>query len=328
MYEKIKNKLQYQGILKLGEMVIMIESNQPLLEMKMFNEQMIPSEVKKIDWKIVLFYCSVDSDLYRQSLQKKSSVRNSYFNRGYYVCDHFGSPVNMLIKENQIIILGESFERILWSYIVKYLMQLWAIENNAVFVKCAAFEYKGEATLLIGRGGSGKTVINTCVCKDRGNFITNSNAFIKDGKILGIGSNIRIRDKECYKSLLQTDEQKNGLAEGEILINPYKEFHCCCDEWYSIKNIIMVNYINGNCQLQKLSVNECLSYAEEFMLGINVYRLEEDILDYCESDCLKFVKYYNEMKQEMTNCIEKSQCYYADFDIIDINVRKELFEKL
>lgn len=309
-------------------MVVMIESNQPLLEMKMFSEQMILSKVKKIDWKIVLFYCRVDSDLYKKSIQKKSSVRNSYFNRGYYVCDHFGKPINMLIQGNQMIIFGESFERILWSYVVKYLMQLWAIENNAIFVKCAAFELNGEATLLMGRGGSGKTVINTCVCKDKGNFITNSNAFIKDRKVLGIGSNIRIRDNDCYKCLLQSNEQKNGLAEGEMLINPYKEFHCCCDKWYSVKNIIMVNYISGNCQLRKVSSNECLSYAEEFMLGINVYRLEEDILDYCESDCLKFIKYYNEMKQELKNCIEKSQCYYADIDILDTNVRKKLFKEL
>lgn len=114
------------------------------------------------DFQIVFYTCSINSDIYKKSLGYRSNtVRNDYFNKGYYVCDHFGRPINVVNEENITIIFGEDFSRIFWSYLVKYLMQIWSINNSALFVKCAAFSTNKKGTILIGCGGSGKTMINT-----------------------------------------------------------------------------------------------------------------------------------------------------------------------
>ena len=330
MIEYIKKELIYEGVVLIGTLSIHISSNIPLDSIRALNKNIFINPTEKgANFYIVLYRCMCDSDIFIHSLKyRDSTVRNDYFNKGYYVCDHFGKPVNVVCEDNCIIVFGDEIERILWSYIVKYIMQIWALENNLVFAKCAAFSYNGRATVLIGRGGSGKTVINSVVCKNFGTFITNSNAFIKDNKIIGFGSNIRIRNSLLYGSLFSGLTIKESLITNEYLVNPFDAFNCDCFSWIPIRNYIIVNYDTGDNHLIRTTNDICSNYAEQFLLGLNVYRLEEDVLDYFSKDCELFSKYYCRMKEHLIKGISESNCFYADVDINNTKILSEFMEML
>lgn len=330
MIEYIKEKLVYEGAISIGDIYIKISSNIPLSGIKALNNNILINAIGvKANYHIVLYQCKSDSNVFINSLKyRDSTVRNKYLNKGYYVCDHFGTPINIVREGEYIIVFGNEIERILWSYIIKYIMQIWAIENNAIFAKCAAFSLNGQATVLIGRGGSGKTVINSVVCKNAGTFITNSNAIIKDNKIIGFGSNIRIRNDLFYDSIFSGLSIEESLVKNEYMVNPFDIFNCDCSSWFPIKNYIIINYITGSHHIAKITNDVCLNYAEQFLLGINVYRLEEDVLDYFSSNCEQFADQYSQIKMQLMQSISNCNCYYADVDINNKEILSEFLELL
>ena len=213
MLKYINEELKYSRMVKLGASIIFVRGNKPLDALDIMSDKcLIDSADMEYDFQIVFYTCSINSDIYKKSLGYRSNtVRNDYFNKGYYVCDHFGRPINVVNEENITIIFGEDFSRIFWSYLVKYLMQIWSINNSALFVKCAAFSTNKKGTILIGCGGSGKTMINIHVCANGAQFITNSNAYIKNGNVMGIGSKMRVRMNKYYKRLFNMSKMKKGM---------------------------------------------------------------------------------------------------------------------
>ncbi len=330
MLKYINEELKYSRMVKLGASIIFVRGNKPLDALDIMSDKcLIDSADMEYDFQIVFYTCSINSDIYKKSLGYRSNtVRNDYFNKGYYVCDHFGRPINVVNEENITIIFGEDFSRIFWSYLVKYLMQIWSINNSALFVKCAAFSTNKKGTILIGCGGSGKTMINIHVCANGAQFITNSNAYIKNGNVMGIGSKMRVRMNKYYKRLFNMSKMKKGFEEEELLIDPLSVFSADVSSWTPIHNIVIVNYQNGNNKLVPISSELAFAYSQQFLLGINVYRLEEDVLNYFHNDVMKFADNYSYMTFVLKHLVETCQCYLADIDIDNKEVCNQFMEML
>lgn len=330
MLKYIIGDLKYSKLVHIGMSTICFRGNQALDALNIMSDKCLFETTEiNYDFQVVFYTCSSNSDIYKKSLNHRSNtVRNNYLNKGYYVCDHFGCPMNIVNDDDTTIIFGENFSRIFWSYLVKYLMQIWSINNSSLFVKCAAFSINKKGTILIGCGGSGKTMINTHVCSKGAHFITNSNGYIKDGNILGIGSKMRVRMNKYYKCLFDLSEMKKGFENNELLIDPLSVFNSEINSWIPIHNIVIVNYHNGNNKMIPISPKLTFAYAQQFLLGINVYRLEEDILNYYNNDVLLFSERYSYMISTLKQLISACHCYLADVDITNKDVCNQFMEML
>lgn len=330
MLKYIIEDLKFSKIVRIGMSTICFRGNQALDALDIMSDKcLIESMNISSDFQVVFYTCSSNSDIYKKSLNYRSNtVRNDYLNKGYYICDHFGSPMNIVNDDDTTIIFGENFSRIYWSFLVKYLMQIWSLNNSSLFVKCAAFSINKKGTILVGCGGSGKTMINTHVCINGAQFITNSNGYIKDGNILGIGSKMRVRMNEYYKCLFDLSKMKKGFENNELLIDPLSAFNSDTNSWIPIRNIVIVNYRIGNNKMVPISPKLTFAYAQQFLLGINVYRLEEDILNYYHNDVLKFSERYSYMISTLKQLISTCHCYLADIDIANKDVCNHFMEML
>ena len=283
----------------------------------------------------------VDYELYCISLKRcglsrnklikfnDKSCRGSQFAQGYYVTDHFGDPVYLVSRGSSYFVFGEELERVVWPYFVKYFLLLYSIKNKSLFLKAAAFSINSQATLLLGRGGSGKTVFLSNLCLNGANFISNSHAIIKNQYVHGVASAMRIRLDSWCKELFDSNKTSPGIKQGEIIVDPYSVFKANMRKSSIVKNICILNYKGPNIhKIKKISHQEAYNYAEQFSLAINVYRLEEDLLDFHKGDISLFSKNYNTMKEKLFSLAERSNCYYICSDVLNPMYRDEIFALL
>lgn len=88
-------------------------------------------------------------------LPADTTARARNFASGYYVTDHFGPPVRMSSSGNRIVLLGDHLQRLVWPYVVKYLLLRHTSAAGGLFLKAAALAVGDGATLIVGRGGAG-----------------------------------------------------------------------------------------------------------------------------------------------------------------------------
>lgn len=276
-------------------------------------------------WCIATSKCKLDINSIIPFLD--NSYRSKSFRNGYYVTDHFGSPLYLLTRENRYYVFGEELERIVWPYFIKHFLMLHTLRNDSLHLKAAACSINSQSTLLFGRGGAGKTVFLTELCRNGAQFITNSHSIIKEGRVYGVPSSIRVRS-DFDKTYLADIKKDPALHPGELIIDPYDIFSVDKDN-PPVANICVLNYNKeGKNIIETLPEQEAYDYAEQMSLAVNVYRLEEDLLDYCAGDCYQFSTAYNQMKTNLRNLIHNNNCYYISCDILDSNSRNSILTLL
>ena len=259
----------------------------------------------------------------RENIDK--TYRGTSFSDGYYATDHFGSPVYMVSSGKTYFVFGDQLECVVWTYFVKYFLILHTIEKNALFLKSAAIAVNGKGTLLLGRGGTGKTSFLSIMCMYGAEFVTNSHSVINQGRITGIASSLRVRPDNWMLELLNPQNVIPALRPGEIIVDPADQF-TLAESLPELKNICVVDYRKPARHVIKLlSDEEAYNYAEQFALGLNVYRLEEDLLDHFEGDLWQFSAVYERMKAHLGNIISNSDCYYVSSNLMEKKNREEVF---
>lgn len=283
----------------------------------------------------------VDYELYCISLKKcglskeklagfiDKSCRGDQFAKGYYVTDHFGDPVYLVSRGSSYFVFGEELERVVWPYFVKYFLLLYSIKKELLFLKSSAFSINSQATLLLGRGSSGKTVFLSAMCLNGANFISNSHAIIENQYVYGVASAMRIRPEPWCENLFNKNKVHPGIRLGEIIVDPYNVFRVNTNIKSIVKNICVLNFKEPNFhKIEKISHQEAYNYTEQFSLGINVYRLEEDLLDFHKNNIHLFSKNYNTMKKKLFELVQQSNCYYISSDVLNPRYRDEIFSLL
>lgn len=258
-----------------------------------------------------------------------ATARARAFATGYYVTEFFGSPMYMLSRGNRYVLFGERFERVVWPYFVKYFLIRHALERGLLHLKAAALALGSLATLVVGRGGSGKTVFLGELCRRGATFVTNSHAIVSGREVEGVASSIRLRDAPWVRELVGDARLTPGLMPGHLIVDPLDLFGEPLAEKFEVANICFVEHGGASRDaIVPLSPSQALDCLEEFGLALNVYRLEEDLLDLFEGDYERFAREYARMKAGLRELVAGSHCYFVTGNMFDARTQEDVLDLL
>ena len=242
------------------------------------------------------------------------TTRAKGFESGYYATDHFGPPVRMSTNGIDIVLSGPDLQNVVWPYLVKFLLLRHTAASESIFLKAAAVEAHGRAALVIGRGGSGKSVMTTELCRRGAGFITNSHAIVTDHEVRGVASSIRMRPGPWVDRL--SVRTSPALNPAEVVIDPLDAFGSLVENTDQLRTILVADYRGPDRhEITELSSAEALSIVEQFAFGLNVYRLEEDLLDAFGGDYREFAKLYEQMRTRLHALVLNCRAYHVTTDI-------------
>ncbi len=270
----------------------------------------------------VELWCLSDAD---PGLPADTTARALNFASGYYVTDHFGPPVRMSSSGNRIVLVGDHLQRLVWPYIVKYLLLRHTAATGGLFLKAAALAVGDAATLVVGRGGAGKSVLVTGLCRNGATFITNSHVVLESGAVQGVASTMRMRPGPWLDQAATTA----ALDPRERLVDPYDAFPHHAGAAVPLRAIWIADFrAPGEHDVHRLPPAEAAGIVEQFAFGLNVYRLEEDLLDLCGGDYRAFSTHYGRMRAQLHAAVTNCPTYRVRSDVQLTAHRDQLLQLL
>ncbi|MGW3498154.1 hypothetical protein [Streptomyces sp. NPDC001020] len=248
-------------------------------------------------------------------LPADTTARARNFASCYYVTDHFGPPVHMSSSGNRIVLVGDHLERLVWPYVVKYLLLRHTVTAGGLFLKAAALAVGDGATLIVGRGGAGKSVLVSGLCQNGdATFITNSHVILAGGAVQGVASTMRMRPGPWLDQVGTASAA--ALDPSERLVDPYDAFPRHAGAAVPLRAVWIADFrAPGEHDVQQLTPDEAVSVAEQFAFGLNVYRLEEDLLDLCGGDYRAFAAQYGRMRAQLHTAVNTCPTYRVRSDV-------------
>jgi hypothetical protein len=250
---------------------------------------------------------------------RDKTYRGQRFAAGYYLTDHFGPPAYLITRDRQLWIFASSFERIVWPFVVKLLLTLHAIEHSRLHLKAAAISFEGAATLLVGRGGTGKTVLLTQLCQNAGaQFLANTHVVVEEETVIPVLSALRVRNDRFFGPLIAARHLAPAIKLGEFLADPCADLGWQVGTAGPIKNICLVDYRGRDrTMIRSADPSILYDYMENFSLAVNIYGLREDVLDFLGSDVTRFSAEWSAMKHRLSSLIGRCRSYYVSCDATD-----------
>jgi len=247
-----------------------------------------------------------------------SSYRAKRFAAGYYITDHFGAPASLVLRGREYWVLGEDFEPIVWPYFVKWLLTWYSLEYGMLHLKAASVDVGGAGTLLIGRGGSGKTVLLTRLCQEGARFLSNTHSLIDGENIRAVPAAMRVRKDVLFGPVIVSRRLRPGIKSNEYVADPGGDLGWSGAGSAPLRNICLVDYRAGGVHdVREMDPEMLLNYMEQFSLALNVYGLKEDMLDHLGGDIARFSRYASIMKIHLRRIVEQSRRYYVSCDAMD-----------
>lgn len=229
------------------------------------------------------------------------TYRENIMRHGSYRGHHFGRSASLkCIDDRNIALFHPDPGKIIWSFVIKYVLTVCAFQTNMLHLKGGAVAYGGKAFLFLGRGGSGKTEVIKALCKNGARLMANTHLLIDGDSVFGIKSNIRVRD--------------NG-RDVYIPVNKQNNFNTY-DGWLPIGGVFWVNYRTDRRTLVE-SVPSSFAKAnfQYFSESIRNWEIKEDIADYFNSDPFKFAEQVNRIDKMLNDFCESNDIYYLNLDI-------------
>lgn len=153
-------------VVRVGPLRVRIISDVPNFPALAYFSRAVRSPAGPAD---VRLWCVTTTD---RDIAVDRTARAKGFESGYYVTDHFGLPVRMSSRGKDFLLVGEHLENVVWPFFVKFLLLRHTTRAGSLFLKAAALEVGGSAALVVGRGGAGKTVFVSELCRRGAGFIT------------------------------------------------------------------------------------------------------------------------------------------------------------
>lgn len=253
------------------------------------------------------------------------TTRARGFLKGYYVTDHAGPPVRLVTSGRRMFLFGPRLERIVWSYAVKWLLAQHAATQGGLFLKAAAVAVEGEGVLIVGRGGGGKTVMVSELCRQGARFITNSHAVVTGTTVQGVASSMRMRPGPWVDRL--GVRSVPALEPAEVVVDPADVFGPLSCEPVQLRHIAVVDYRGPQeHDVRPLPAPMAVSILEQFGLGLNVYRLEEDLLDSLDGDYEAFASRHAAMQSMLQTMVDACRCHHIVTDVTEPSHRAALLQ--
>ncbi|MDX3165798.1 hypothetical protein PV516_18610 [Streptomyces scabiei] len=312
--------LRTDQVVRIGPLTLRIASDQadfPALRYFSRAARMPVATVPDVE-----LWCLSDAD---PGLPADTTARALNFASGYYVTDHFGPPVRMSTSGNRIVLVGNHLERLVWPYVVKYLLLRHTATTGGLFLKAAALAVGDGATLVVGRGGAGKSVLVTGLCRNGATFITNSHVVLADGAVQGVASTMRMRPGPWLDQAATTE----ALDPSERLVDPYDAFPHHAGTAVPLRAVWISDFrAPGEHDVQQLPPDEAAGIVEQFAFGLNVYRLEEDLLDLYGGDYRAFSTQYARMRAQLHAAVNSCPTYRVRSDVQLTAHRDQLLQLL
>jgi hypothetical protein len=276
------------------------------------------------DFKVWLTYVAPSSDWSAISDAFDGSYRSVRLQRGYYVTEHFGPPAGLIIRENYYFLFGSDFSKLVWGYLVKALLTRWAVMRGQLHLKAAAFAMGEVGFLVVGRGGGGKTVLLKEACAHGASFISNTHVILDGSFCQGVATNVKVRADELFVGL---EPHGDALIDGEMLIDPVKEFSWSASAGARIAKIVFVDYaagLNGKGDMKRLDGRLATELLELYGLAINVYGQKEDYWDCYAQGAFGVTAQLRLERAALSALVQTVECVYLSADIRDPLIRKRL----
>ncbi len=273
--------------------ILKIHSYQPW-DTKMVHTCQMPNLSKPI---VNIFICR-ENDIIFDNLK---TYRENIMRHGFYLGHHFGLPANLkYIDDNNIAFFHHDPGKIIWCYVIKFVLTLHANKRNMLHIKSGAVAYKGKSFLVLGRGGSGKTEVIKALCKNGASFMANTHLLINGNSACGIKSNIRVRDNGCEVYIPISQQQNGNVYEG----------------WLPIGGVFWVNYrTDGITLIENIATHYAMPNLLWFTESIGNWEMKEDIADYYNSDPFEFAEQINKIDKMLNDFCENNNIYYLNLDI-------------
>jgi hypothetical protein len=329
-------EIRSRKVVRLGPVRIDIRSNElDFKGLRFFSESFDPGsqDSSEAPPDFVLSLCNLNVDgpwpIKELALQRDTHYRAKRMANGYYLTDHFGAPAYLLTRGTHYWIFAEDFESILWPYAVKHLLTLYSVEHNLLHLKAAGIAVEGQGALLVGRGGSGKTVLLSQLCRAGAQFLSNTHVLMSGQNLLGIRTAMRVRPDRFFGPIIAARGLSPNVKAAEYTADPIRDL-----EWSSIRSapvrsVCLVNYRGPeHCEIRELDRDVLLDYMEQFALAVNVYGLKEDLLDSLAADVTRFSEQMSQMKRQLRTVINQSRCYSLSCDAEDPNNLRTILDLL
>ena len=277
------------------------------------------------DFTLSLCNIGIDTPWPVQTLAsiRDRSYRGKRLSVGYYLTDHFGAPAYLVTRGSRYWIFAEDFEGLLWPYAIKHLLTLYSIKQEMLHLKAAAVAVEGQGALLVGRGGSGKTVLMNHLCLAGAEFLSNTHVFVDGLDIFGIRTGMRVRADEFFGPMIAARGLAPNVKAGEYTADPLADLG-----WRAVRSaplgcVCLVDYRGvGTRMIREMSAEVMFDYMEQFALALNVYGLKEDVLDSFGGDVGRFSEEMSVMRARLRAVVDGARCYYLSCDAADsVNLR-------
>ena len=257
------------------------------------------------------------------------SYRGGRFAGGYYVTDHFGAPAYLLTRGSHLWIFAQRFEPIVWPYVIKFLLTTYAVDEGLLHLKAAGVALEGAGTLLVGRGGSGKTVLVARLCQSGAAFLTNTHALVRDRTLWGLPTAMRVRNDRLFGAAIATGKLAEGLKPGEYVMDPLVDLKWLHIHSAPIRNICLVDYRGTERQVVRdIDADTLFNYMEHFSLAVNIYGIREDLFDHLGGDVQKFSDRWRDAKVQLRELISDCRRHYVSCDVMDDDNLRAVRDKL
>jgi hypothetical protein len=256
------------------------------------------------------------------------SFRGKRFRGGFYLTYHFGAPAALISRGSRHYVVGRKLDRIIWGWYVKYILTVNSLREGTLHLKAACFSRDGEGTLLIGRGGGGKTVLLTQFCQDGAAFVTNTHVVVdRQGVARGVPTTLRVREDPCFGGLIRSGQLRAHLDDDEFIADPSALFPLSVPG-ARVRNICVVDYSPGAARVEALDTDSAYDLFEQFGFPINTYGMKDDVLEHFGGDIHGFAAGYAGMKGQLREMVEGASCFYVSCDMMNPEARARLREAL
>jgi hypothetical protein len=254
--------------------------------------------------------------------------RANRFSMGYYLTDHFGAPAHLVTREAEQWIFGTDFEPILWPYVVKYLLTVYSMQHELLHLKAASLAINAQGTLLVARGGGGKTLLLAQLCEAGAQFVSNTHALLDGSEILPVPTALRVRDDAIFGPLIATRRLPAAIKPGEYTADPISDLGWKTGGRVPARSICLIDYRPGQRVIREMDRDVLFDYMDQFALALNVYGLKEDVLDFLKSDVADFSVHTCAMRTRLRALIDCCRAYYISCDSTDPDNLRKMYELL
>lgn len=319
-------RIRSRRTVHLGPVRIEIRSNEPdFAGFRFFSDfsssqGAYSSAAEEPDFMLSLCNLTVDAPwpVSELALKRDHSYRAKRMSVGYYLTDHFGAPAYLVTRGRHCWIFAEDFEPILWPYAVKYLLTLYSMEHHLLHLKAAAVAIDGQGVLLVGRGGSGKTVLLSQLCRAGAQFLSNTHTLIEGQKLVGIRTAMRVRRDEFFAPIIAARGLAPNVKASEYTADPVLDLGWSSAESVPVGSVCLVDYRGkSHREISEIDRDTLFDYMDQFSLAVNVYGLKEDLLDALAGEVPRFSVEMSHMKSRLRALINAARCYYLSCDAAD-----------